>query len=169
MRLPCSTAVWIALLIGCHSEEQAKSASTSTRTPPPCPAGIGNTITVHEALASRSTRAFVSVEGYLVLVSTGCTLMNCPEAHPNCNDCLLSVRLASSRDHSARTDVKTLPLYGSRVNYGCSSKTLERCVLDANGQHVIARGVLRYFTPSVLAESVEPVSLNDPEICQLSR
>jgi hypothetical protein len=40
-------------------------------------------------------------------------------------------------------------------------------VLDAKGQHVVARGTLRYFAPTLVAEAVEPVSLDDPEICEL--
>jgi hypothetical protein len=98
-----------------------------------------------------------TVEGYLVLGSRGCTLKGCPDEHPNCNVCELTVRLAASRNEVRRS----LRLSDARDSYSCLSTTPEQCVFDARGQHVLARGAIR------VEDSIEPVDMLDPQICTL--
>ena len=146
------------VLLGCHARHPTSSHRTASRTPAPCRGGVGNAISVDEALAITEQRDVVTIEGYLVRVAGPCTLMNCSEEHPDCNTCENHVRIAASRARQS----KTLRLHGSRVSYTCLSKR-DTCAFDANGQHVLARGALHYSE-----DDFERVTLHDPEICELS-
>ena len=154
-----TTVASAAVLLGCHSNEDTAPPSIASRVPPVCHGDTGTALTVTQALAIRESRDSVTVEGYLVRSSTGCTLRGClTERH--CNTCVIAVRIAPSPREV--TDIRTLPLYDSRDSYTCLSSSPERCAFDADGQHVVARGSLRFF-----GESVEPISLNDPQSCAL--
>jgi hypothetical protein len=145
----------VVVMLGCHAEQPA----SSPRSPVPCRDGAGNSISVDAALAIKDQLNAVTVEGYLVLVPGPCTLMGCPNEHPNCNTCEGYVRIAASR--AGRS--KTLRLHGSSVSYTCLSRGRSPCVFDATGQHVLAQGTLHYSE-----NEIEPVSLHDPKICELS-
>lgn len=132
----------------------------SLRSPPRCPGDMGSSLTVAAALSTRSGGDFVLVEGYLVKVHGACTLMNCSDQYPKCNSCEVRLLLASSPNKFSHA----LSLRSARAIFACWSNLPNRCVFDANGQHVLARGTLHFSD-----NSFESNSLVDPEICTFPR
>lgn len=162
---PIERAAFSALvLLGCHAGQPANPHPTPSRSPAPCRGEVGNAISVDQALAITEQRVVVTVKGYLVRVGGPCTLMNCPEGYHNCNTCEVDVRIADWRKQPKNEwTPKALRLYSSRVRYTCLSKGADTCAFDATGEHVLARGTLRYSE-----DDVERVALLEPEICELS-
>jgi hypothetical protein len=112
----------------------------------------------------------IAVEGYLLLGSRGCTLMNCPETHSDCNTCVLEFRLSASptsRERSIRLSRRDLDCLSIPMRDGrqlVSSDGRRPCSLDPKGQHVLVRASLEYSEMEY-----ERLYLKEPEICELVR
>lgn len=99
----------------------------------------------------------VTVNGYLLLASGPCTLIECLDAAP-CHRCQNEFRVAASPGSST----KSIRLQSRSVDYTCWSGSQRPCSLDARGQHVVVRATL-----VTVAGGPDLTSLDEPEICEL--
>lgn len=159
MRLVQRVAFCAMVTSACHGDNSLSFPPPASRWPAPCQGTVTKGMSVDEALAVSERRDFVAVEGYLVLVSGPCTLMSCPEQHPNCNTCESYVRIAASR----AIPPSTIELISARTDYRCLSNARTPCGAYAQGQHVLVQAALHYSE-----NDFERVSLYEPEICELS-
>jgi len=150
-------AAFAVVSFGCHSDNVAAPHSSSPRALLGCRANVEPTVTVDQALAFREDHDLITVAGYLVRQLGACTRMECYGPR-ECNSCEFTLRLAASPKELTRT----IPLYSSRVRYRCWSSARDQCAFEADGQHVIAHGRLRFVNGSF-----EPIFLDDPKICAL--
>ena len=129
-------------------------------------------MSVDRVLSLRGRVETIAVEGYLLLGSSGCTLINCPETHPSCNTCEFEFRLGASptsRERSirlVRRDLHCLSIPGTDRRHLYSTDGRSPCSLDAKGQHVLVRASLEY---SEMEMDEDRLSLKEPEICELGR